>query len=193
MEVLKITDSKLKIMLSVEDMKKYRLTKDSVDYNDAKTRKSFFDILNQVKLSHGFNVERDKVLIQFYPSKDGTSELFVTKLGILPPSSEKAISRSSRVTMLEARASLYFFEELDSLIRSARILRERNSSGASDIYLGEDGEYYLEIYERGMGEGGDSSLVSEYGKRLPPQYFHYISEHAKKLTHSNAIELFSKM
>ena len=92
MEVLKITDSKLKIMLSVEDMKKYRLTKDSVDYNDAKTRKSFFDILNQVKLSHGFNVERDKVLIQFYPSKDGSSELFVTKLGILPPSSEKAIS-----------------------------------------------------------------------------------------------------
>ena len=90
MEILKISDSKLKIMLTADDMKKYRLSRDSVDYNDAKTRRSFSEILSYVKSTHGFNTERDKVLIQFYPSKDGGSELFVTKLGLLPPSSERA-------------------------------------------------------------------------------------------------------
>ena len=189
MDVLKITDSKLKIMLSADDMKKYRLSKDSVDYNDSKTRKSFAEILNRVKQTHGFNVDHDKVLIQFYPSKDGGSELFVTRLGLLPPSSERAISRSSRVTLLDARAVLYLFDDLPSLIKTARILKNA-SCGYSDVYLGDGGEYYLEIYEKGT-EPLNCNVINEYGRRLSPSYYYYISEHAKKLTANNGVELFA--
>jgi negative regulator of genetic competence, sporulation and motility len=189
MDVLKITDSKLKIMLSADDMKKYRLSQATVDYNDPKTRKSFFEILNHVKQSHGFNVERDKVLIQFYPSKDGGSELFVTKLGTIAASSERALSKSSGVAMLDPRSSLYSFESLDDLIRTAKILKAADIHKSSDVYLGDDGEFYLELCER-IGERGTkaSSIISEFGRRMTSHYFAYVAEHARKLTSSDGIE-----
>ena len=83
MEVLKINENKIKIMLSPEDMKNFRLTASELDYNDSMTRQKVFKILEQVKKKHGFDHEGDKLLIQFYPSRDGGSELFVTKLGLL--------------------------------------------------------------------------------------------------------------
>lgn len=194
MEVLKITDAKLKIMLNADDMKKYRLTHSSVDYNDPKTRKSFFEILNHVKQAHGFNVERDKVLIQFYPSKDGGSELFVTKLGAIPASSERALSKSAGVAMLDPRSSLYVFDELEDLIRTAKLLKIRNIHKSSDVYLGDGGEYYLELCERITERNGRIfALIGEFGRRLPPSHFTYVCEHAKKLTRSDGIESFSQL
>ena len=38
MEVLKISNTKIKIMLTKEDVEKYSLNVDDVDYNDPKTR-----------------------------------------------------------------------------------------------------------------------------------------------------------
>ena len=195
MEILKITDSKLKIMLSAEDMKKYKLSRDSVDYNDAKTRRSFSEILSYVKSTHGFNTERDKVLIQFYPSKDGGSELFVTKLGLLSPASEKAIARSGRVTMLEAKRTLYLFDELPSLLRASALLGNGGAYKSSDVYLSDGGEYYLELCERGNDGniGNATAKILEFARAVPPSSFPYISEHCKRLTRGNALEIFGEL
>ena len=195
MEILKINDSKLKIMLNPDDMKKYRLSRESVDYNDAKTRKSFSEILNHVKNTHGFNTERDKVLIQFYPSKDGGSELFVTKLGVLPSASERTIARSERVTMIGARRTLYYFESLNRLTAAARMLRGIGEYKSTDVYLTDEGEYYLDLCEKTAGEGGTdiASKMLEFSRSVPPSSFAYIREHYKRLTKGNAVELFSAL
>ena len=80
MDVLKISDTKVKIMLTRADVKKFKLDAEKVDYNDAKTRNSIWELLDHVKKHHGWSCENNKLLIQFYPSKDGGAELFVTKL-----------------------------------------------------------------------------------------------------------------
>lgn len=200
MEVLKISDSKLKVMLTREDMHKYSLRAESIDYNNASTRKSFFEILDTIKSTHGFDTEGDKVLIQFYPSKDGGCELFITKLGLLPPSSERSIARSDRVTMLATRRMLYKFLRLSDLIRAVKLLKNGDAK-YSDVFYdelgsGRGGDYYLEVMERGVSRGGAISvfdLLLEYADKVDKIFYPYITEHCKRLTQGNAIELLSAL
>ena len=69
MEVLKISNTKIKIMLTKEDVEKYSLNVDDVDYNDPKTSGKVWRILDVVKKEHGFSSEGDKLLIQFSCSR----------------------------------------------------------------------------------------------------------------------------
>ena len=194
MEVLKINDSKLKLMLNASDMKSFGLSAENIDYNNAGVRKSFFKILDSVKQTHGFEAEGDKLLIQYYPDKEGGCELFVTKLGLLPPSAERAISRSDRITLLQARRVMYRFSEFDSLLSAAKLFLGE-SDKESDVYLDENGEYYLEIIERGSGRilHTECSRLIEFAKQVPQSSYPYILEHCERLTDKDAIEKLSRL
>ncbi len=195
MEVIKISDSKLKLILTEADMKSFGLDSARVDYNDTATRRTFFDILDAVNESHGFDAGGDKLLIQYYPSKDGGCELFITKLGILPLATERAISRSNRVTLLRSRRAIYRFDTLDELVSALGLIRDL-SVKSSDIYMSDSGEYYLDLVERGAGKG---SAVSEYvkllefSKSIPQTLYPYITEHCKKLTDGDAVIRLSSL
>ena len=197
MEVLKISDSKLKIMLTKADMQKYGLHADKVDYNDAPTRRSFFRILDSIKSTHGFDTEGDKVLIQFYPSRDGGCELFVTKLGLLPVASERAISRSDRVTTLTSKRAFYRFSSLSDLICAVSKLGDIPEAEHCDVYRGEDlpEEYYLEITERASGRLGAHSefdILLEYAERVDKILFPYITEHCERLSRGDGVSRLLK-
>lgn len=196
MEVLKISDSKLKIMLTRQDMQRYRLNSDNIDYNDSRTKHSFWQILDAVKESHGFDTSGDKVLIQYYPSKDGGCELFVTKLGILPAASERTIAKSNRITMLEERRTVYRFEDFETMLIGARLIKNSSGIKYSDAFLGESGEYYLEIFERGAAYAAglcEFSRLLEFSVAVPPSKYPYITEHCEKLTDGTAVELLSEL
>ena len=189
MEVLKINDSKLKLMLSASDMRDFGLSADNIDYNNASVRKSFFKILDSVKQTHGFDAEGDKLLIQYYPDKEGGCELFVTKLGLLPLATERAISRSNRITLLQARRVMYRFSDFDSLLCAVKLLADERVK-ESDVYLDDGGEYYLELVERGSGRTALSeySRLIEFGKQIPQSSYPYIIEHCERLTKKDALE-----
>ncbi len=195
MEVLKISDSKLKLMLSREDMRSFGLASDNIDYNDVSVRRSFFRILDSVKQTHNFDAEGDKLLIQYYPSRDGGCELFVTKLGILPLATERAISRSDRVTLLRARRAIYRFDSLGTLLNATRLISGL-SVRTSDLYLSDGGEYYLDLVERGVGKGSSISeyvRLLEYAKSIPQSLYPYITEHCERLTEGDAIKQLSRL
>ena len=113
MDFLVVSDSKLKIMMSREEMKKYDIDNENIDYDNPKTRRSFWRILDAARTGCGFEASGDKVLIQFYPSKDG-SEIFVTKLGVVSSGTEKTIAKSSKIAMLSSRVVIYRFSSFSS-------------------------------------------------------------------------------
>ncbi len=196
MDVLKISETKIKIMLNASDVKAYGLDPDITDYNDKDTRNKVWKILDYVKKHHGFDPESAKLLIQFYPSKDGCAELFVTKLINILPKNERAISKSDGVTMLEAKRRIYKFSELSDLIKASKILKERDCIGESELFYAEDDGYYLEIAERGslrFGNICEFAILSEFSDYVPREKHPYIIEHFKKLTSGNAVELLSKL
>ena len=196
MDILKISESKLKIMLTKSDVKKYKLDTDNVDYNDTKTRNKVWEILDYVKKYHGFDHEGEKLLIQFYPSRDGGAELFVTKLENLSHKNERSISRSTNVTMLDSKRTIYSFGSFDDLIRASRIIKNSKSIKGSELFFDGENGYYLEIYERGASRHGsicDFAILLEFSSAVPKELFPYITEHCSKLTRGNAVEQLAKL
>ncbi len=197
MDVLKISDTKIKIMLSAKDTENYELNPLEADYADKATRIKVFKILDYIKKHYGFNYEGDKLLIQFYPSKDGGAELFVTKLTALLQKNERAISKSENITMLESKHRIYLFKEFDDLLRAAKILMNREGNIVeSQLFFSDNDGYYLEIAERGshrIGGISELAILSEFSDYVPKEKHPYIIEHFKKLTKGNAIELLSKL
>ena len=196
MEVLKISDSKVKIMLSYNDVTRFRLQDGELNYDDPKTRRKIFDILDCVKKHYGFDYEGDKLLIQFYPSKDGGAELFVTKLGILPPESAKAISKSSKIALLNAKRSIYLFESFGDLLCAAKAVRHTNEIKDSELFISENGSYYLGIYERGEIKGNiitDFAPLLEFGTPVSREKHTYILEHSERLIAADAVRLLASL
>ena len=180
MDFLVVSDSKLKIMMSREDMREYEIDGDNIDYDNPKTRRAFWRILDAAKEKCGFEASGDKVLIQFYPAKDG-SEIFVTKLGILSVGAERTIAKSSKVAMLSTRRVIYRFSNFSSLLAAVHIIEREDFESSPRVYFDDGGSYFIITDERHNGRGAEISEITEYGREIPSNLLPYISEHSKEI------------
>ena len=184
MEYLIINGNKLKITLTAEEIEKYSLSEDERINDSPETRRTFWRILDAARGECGFETNGEKVLIQFYKTQSG-GELFVTKLGKLTSSTERALSSSRSVTLLSSRFSIYSFKTLNDLIEVIKRLT-RQASDKLSLYYGDDGLYYAVCEERGgKSKLSDFSILSEYGDELPETLISYIIEHSKKISNIN--------
>lgn len=206
MELILISSSKLKIMLSDEDMTKYALDASTADYDDTATRRAFWSILDDVKNQTGFNAAGDRVFIQLYPSKEGGCEMFVTKMGLL---CAEDTDHSTTVSLLSGKTSktlvdklgesdgrerigAYVFDDLSSLLAVCHQLCLRKWRGKSEAYRGNNGKCYLILSEKtkDMSATLDRlSFISEYGKTENADTVRlYIREHAACICQSHAVQ-----
>ncbi len=192
MRYLIISDHKMKITLDAKDMAYYGLTSERTDYDDPKYRKIFWKILDEAKAEKRFDVGEERVLLQMYPKTDGGGELFVTKLGKLSPAGVRKIEESDRVTTLKTERLTYRFSDLDLLKMAARTVLASGGREESDVYLGEDGSYYLTVLKR-EDKKADYLCLCEYGDSVPKSLFPCIREHAEKLTEKDGIERFAAL
>ncbi len=195
MDVLLINDTKLKIMLTHKDCKGYGLDPGSVEYDDPNCRKIFWEILDDAKKKCGFDVSHDKVLIQLYPSKDGSCEVFVTKLGAISQSVYKSLEKSDKVALLSTKRVLYKFSELNNLILAVKAISPINEDAVSEVYYAEDGFYYLYVSERGGNDSpvGKYARLCEFGDAVSIGLVTYLKEHAKCLSDENAVQIFCRL
>ncbi len=181
MEFLVVSSSKLKIMMSFEDMKRFEIDGDNIDYDDPKVRRSFWKILDEARDKCGFQTSGDKILIQFYPSKEG-SEIFVTKLGLISSGAERTIAKSSKVAMLSTKLLLYRFSTLNALLSAIKIIDRSDCEKTPTAYFDPRGNYYLIVEVRQCSTNRlDASPLVEYGTELPSNISAYVTEHATKL------------
>ena len=78
MELILISNTKLKIMLNESDMQKYHIGSES-DCAEISTRKAIRSLLECARDQIGFNTDGEEIFVQLYTSKHGGCELFVTK------------------------------------------------------------------------------------------------------------------
>ena len=196
MDILKISNTKIKIMLTDEDVKKYSLDIDEVDYNDAKTRGKVWKILDYIRKTNGFNFDGGKLLIQFYPSRDGGAELFVTKLAGLSRENERFMAKAENVTMLDSKRTMYNFSCLSDLIQASKIINGSKSIKDSELFYSDSDGYYLEITEQGtsrLGQICEFAILLEFASKTPEEKIPYITEHCNKLTDGAAVEQLSRL
>ena len=120
MELIVISKSKLKIMLTPPDMQRYELADGQMDCADEQTRRAFRHIFDDARDQIGFDTEGERLFVQLYTSRGGGCEIFVTKLG----SGSDAVTHDT-VTPSEA-----------ALLR--RVLEHNNADEIEDIEMNAD-------------------------------------------------------
>ncbi len=78
MELILISNTKLKIMLDESDMIKYHIGSES-DCAKGSTRRAIRSLLECARDQIGFNTDGEEIFVQLYTSKKGGCELFITK------------------------------------------------------------------------------------------------------------------
>ncbi len=211
MEIIMISDSKIKVMLSADDLKGFDLDTASLDYSNTETKRMFWDILSRAKHSIGFDTDGHRVLVQLYPSRCGGCEMFVTRLScrydaekgeqserpeIEPVINKLPPKKSLKKEEHDGRIGAFAFENIENMISVCRRLVNIGYNGESDAYVGEDKRSYLflsDLEPCAYLPLDEFSFICEYGTAENEEATRsYVSEHAKEICKTHAVEELAK-
>lgn len=190
MNFLRISDAKIKIVLSSSEMDEYGISASDEGCNAA-NRRAVWEILEMAKREVGFDPEGDKILVQFYPIKSGGCEIFVTKLGILSTGSSRLVLRSERVGVIAKDSSFYLFSSISDVRRAIRAVLAEIGERRATLFFG-DGTYVLEIAEITDGRGlGELAPFCEFSTPVSDEVSIYVAEHFDALYRDVPIKALS--
>lgn len=211
MELIRIDEEKLKIILSHEDLSEFDIDESELDYASADTRRMFREILRRARRVSGFDTEGHRVLVQLYPSPGGGCEIFVTRLGFLCCECDPELddhddhddydenwgndamnlTKHSQTMALTERQSAFGFDSLESLLCVCRRLCARGAAEPSDAYRSELGRYYLFLADTLPSlpfSVDESSFLYEYGTSEPTDtLLTQLAEHGTPICLGDAI------
>lgn len=195
MELLRINDRKLKVMLSKEDLSALSLTAETIDYDNTETRRAFWSILDEAKHKTGFDAAKDKIYVQVYPSHSGGCEMYVTRLSAPGDGSPIAFSKEP----LFAEKMLFRFDSLDNMLSACAVLAERGFASPSSAYaetncyylaVGEDSRFALPAGSRTLS---CADLVLEFGVKIDKAAEGWLCEHGECICPEHAVERYASL
>ncbi len=204
MELILISDSKLKIMLTADDMADYSISNEYMSYESKDTRKMFGRILEEARQKTGFDSSNERLFIQVYPSKNGGCEVYVTTFeeGEMP---QKKNEKKNNAPKKKKEYCVYTFDNIEDVTQLCKILRKSGYKFESSLHY-ENGSlkkkrYFLVLQEEVLQNNqyrkrknvNKSDLANEYGKRIEcKDILFYIGEHTEKIIKENAVNVLSK-
>ena len=205
MEIIMISENKLKLMLTRQELEEFDLEAEELDYSKTETKRMFWDILNRLKRNVGFQTDGYRVLVQIFPSRDGGCEMFITKIADLcyhPTQDNDANSSEESEPLLHYKPSHHMggkgspgtfgFEQLEWLITVCRRLIGIGYAGKSSAYISDDRRFYL--FLEGLDPTGflpldEYSFIAEYGSSENVEALQdFLCEHGQLLCERDAVE-----
>lgn len=205
MEIIMISENKLKLMLTRQELEEFDLEAEELDYSKTETKRMFWDILNRLKHNVGFQTDGCRVLVQLFPSKDGGCEMFITKIADLryhAPSETEADPeilsltpvhyKPSHRTGQKGKPGAFGFDQLNWLITVCRRLMGIGYTGKSSAYISDDRRFYL--FLDGLDPTGylpldEYSFIAEYGSTENVEALQsFLCEHGRLLCERDAVE-----
>lgn len=188
MELIKINSSKLKIILSAEDITELGLNPESKDCEDSLSMKSFRDILEKARVKTGFTSGASRLYVQFYPSKDGGGEMYVTKKEYQSYISQnKHFGDTAKVP--ESSTYIAVFTAFETMLRLCKRLKQDDYIGESTLYTYND-EYILILC--GHSYSNYYTYLSEYSECSVANSIKlaFIEEHGSLICKNTTVETF---
>jgi len=206
MELIRINDKKIKIMLTPSDMKAYELDVQKLSCGMEESRRAFRHMLHDAGIGREDETETDKIFVQYYPSKGGGCEMFITKLELAEGgqtlNEKEKISVGDKDKKETERSLAYRFDTLAQLLLGCRylcaVLHEMaHVKSVSEAYQGDEGFFYLivRMMRQEQLTKRCTYLLGEVGTQiLPPSSARaYIIEHGRPLCSHRAIETLGKL
>jgi len=183
MELLPIGSDKLKVTLTEADMESYRLSADSLCWEDTGTRKALWTILDEAKRQCGFDAAREKVLVQIFPCLAGGCEMFVTRIGDKRAEETKLVG----AIPIRCRTEACIFDRMTDMLAFCKLLDASEYDAPSSAYSMDDGRFLLIYYK-------DEPRASEFGSiRRFSDIEHYIGEHTETICSQDAVFRLAKL
>ena len=205
MDLIRISDTKLKIMLTSSDMTHYNLHNDNISIADQHVRRVLRRLLEDAKEKTGFETDMTRIYVQMYPCVDGGCELFISKpdaneenctLPILSPTIKqgRALRASERHGF---DMCIYSFLALEHLIAVCKRLDSIGFCGQSRVYVDRERTYYLVLTDfsaPSLYSPDDYCFLGEYGNRENARTLQaYLGEYCSVICKENAVKLLMQL
>ena len=195
----RLSDDKLQIIISQEDLNLRALKKwDLAPYNP-QAQELFQEILEKANKDCGFEVRQDsQLMVEAYPISGESMIMTITKVSDLdsalemdaPAASSEEAGHQNLDRYINAieddLVTIYEFESLEHVIETAHLLDDFYSAD-SQVYQGKDGVYYLLFGDMGALDGSVLGHLLEYGNRTRFSRA-YLSEHTRLIIPEQAIQ-----
>ena len=197
MELIRISDSKLKVMLTPMDMRQFELSTDNFYDDSEKMHRSFRLLLDEVKRQSGFEADDHRISVQYFPSREGGCEMFISNLSperesmtcALTPA--QGIQPTARTRGSFCRSFAYRFEGLEELLSVCHRLLPLDYITASSAWRDDAGRYYLILNTFAASPFATPEelyFVVEYGRlENAAQLRLYLSEHGEVVCAEDAV------
>ena len=192
MGLLLITENKLKILLSKDDLSSYGITFDGIDYDNTATRRVFWSLLDEAKKRTGFDAAVSKIFIQVYPLAGGGCEMYVSRLRGERERERGVTLRVGGISTDGSERFVTVFPDLDTMIRACHgvcgMLKEKKSSAY--IERAEQKRCFLITECSAVG----AEMLCGYGSTVDSErYLRYINEHCKVICAENAVPKLAEL
>ena len=188
MELIRISDRKLKVMLTRAEVEKFQL--DPVGASCCSLHASFRLLLSEIEQKSGFDACGKELSIQYFPSREGGCEMFISNLREEAQTAETA--KPARQEIAGFRKEYAFrFLEMEALLTACKRLLQTGYCGESQAYLDGSDQCFLllDLLSSHPFEMPEELLfLSEYGKQESlTETKLYLLEHGRPLCNSNAV------
>ncbi len=202
MELYRIGEEKLKVLLTPFDMMKYNLTLEKLDYENTETRKAIWNILDHAKHETGFDGASGRICIEVFPEKNGGCAIYITKVRANEETGKGGIELAGEGK--EATA-LFSFENAEALLSACHALSHVGYTPPADAFFEKEkkggARYYLTLQERRPQCGGKKMknlrphlFLEEFGKRVEGEMcLSYLHEHTLPICEKNAVETLAPL
>lgn len=221
LELLLISENKIKISLTKEDLDAHGITSDDIDYDNTETRRVFWTLLDEVKNKTGFDAAKTRIFIQIYPMRDGGCELYVSKIketgrrtgtsaslhnsgaeksviGDSDADEEKHINEGGILNTPEAKRktesdTFAAIYCFDEMISLLLVCKRLNALGYSGVSSAFSEEKRLFFLSLEI-QGERHSFIEEYGKKLRTESaLLYVKEHCTPICEGEAVKYLCEL
>lgn len=168
MQIKKINNDKLKVILSSNDLDEKNIDVDSFLANSLESQDLFFEILDLAEEQYDFNIEDNKAIVEAINLDNNLFILTITKL--------KSDFKNSYNTSLK----IFCFENMDNIFTIYNILN-KNNANLENTYIYEfNNKYYLLL--NNISDNIENILLEYSSPINNPLFFESILiEHAKRI------------
>jgi len=203
MRIERISENKIKITVSLEDLVERNIDVETLNYNSREAQELFWDMMKKAELEFGFTTSDAQLCIEAVPDsingyvvtitkvEDEVDEAFESIQKIIRSKYKKSELRSKkRNKKVCSPTVVYSFSSSEDLKEfSNRIIDRYN--GESTLFR-HSMDYYLILSKSGWcSTTSIEPVIQEYGKRLLFSNFYegFLEEYGVKIAENNALEI----
>lgn len=131
MQIKKINNNKLKVILNLNDLNEKNIDIDSFLSNSIESQNLFFEILDLAEEKYDFDIENNKAVVEAISLDNNIFVLTITKL------------KNDTLSTYSSKSLIYYFENTNDLLNFYSIIQKNNISLNQAFIYQFSNKYYL--------------------------------------------------